>query len=70
MNDPNKINLGQFEFEYIDNKDWICKAIPFKKLTLPERSKFRITDKIEGGYIDHFENCLVDAVKDIVKYLG
>lgn len=73
MTDPNKISTDFFEFTYNEeSSEWLYKALPIKaiKIAHGEKPHYKVVEELEEHYSNELEQCLANALKDIVRYLN
>jgi len=69
MEEIGKIKSNIFEYTFLDNGDWLYKAVPLKKLKPIEKPQINVVNEIEKHYLEYFEKRVVGISRDIAKYL-
>lgn len=69
MEEIGKIKSNAFEYTFLENGDWLFKAIPLKKKKFVEKPQIKVVEEIEKNYLETFEKRMVGITKDITKYL-
>ena len=57
-----------WEYTFLDDGSWIYKAVT-KKPNFKEKPVFKISESIEDRYQDNFNKHIIEAIKNITKYL-
>lgn len=62
-----------FEYTFTENGEWLYKAIAptplAKKKIAVEKPAFKVSESIEKRYHQRYDKALIDAVKDVTRYL-
>jgi len=65
-----KIELPVGEFAYDDNGNWLWKAqVPVVKRQAREHPQIAVVSEIEAATLKEFDKAMVNAVRDISRYL-